>query len=60
VVKCFEILLLLTVGSETGRLLRETSPTWGGLYILGLLGLFLYGFKQVQEIKDEPEWPDME
>lgn len=60
VVKWFEIVVILTVGAETGRLLREIFPIGGWLYILGLLGLFFYGIAQVHEIKDEPEWPDTE
>lgn len=54
----FEIFIMLIVGAETGRLLQEIFPIGGWLYILILLWAFVYGIKQVHEIKDEPAWPD--
>lgn len=60
VVKWIELFVMLAVGAETGRVLREMVPIGGWLYILCLLGLFLYGIAQVHEIKEEPEWLDME
>lgn len=48
----FEIFIMFIVGTETGRLLQETFPIGGCLYVLILLWTFVYGIKQVHEIKE--------